>query len=287
MVTDLFSHRTKAGGELEALYHSKLEEMSVNYESLKIETSFGNTNIILAGQEGKPPLVLLPGACTGAPMAIEALLGLKDDFRIYAIDIGEVQKLNAEISLSPRNNSYGQWMFEILSRLNIRQVILVGISFGGFISWKTLVFEERRIAKTFLITPSGIINGHSWKLFRKVVLPWKLYQWRKQSKYIHRMLESLVTQPDEDVFSFLSNVFLHFEADFLSMPLIKKEEAQRIKTPVCLIAADDDVLFPGLKMLKRAQEIFPSLVEVLLLRNSKHVPGQPGYQQIIELIKKG
>ena len=270
---------------IERLYQNKLDELSITFELLKVETSFGNTNILLTGQQGKPPLVLVHGSNGCAPIAIEALIGLLDDYCVYAVDVVGQPNLSAGIRPSMQDNSYGQWMFEIMTRLNIQDVVLVGISFGGFISWKTLVLDERRILKSFLIVPAGIVNGNSLKTLWNVFFPITLYRWRRKMKYVHQFLKQLFTKEDEFAIAFLSEVFLHFKMDFSPIPLIKKEEAQRIKTPLSIIAADDDLLFPGVKMLRRAKEIFPSLNEVLLLKNSKHVPDRKGNEQIVELIK--
>ena len=50
-----------------------------------------------------------------------------------------------------------------------------------------------------------------------------------------------------------------FEMDFSPIPTIKESEAKKIKTPLTIIGADDDLIFPGEKLLKRAKSIFPSL----------------------------
>jgi len=280
-----FFDHPQAKKAIERLYQLKLDEISIVYELVTVETSFGNTNIILTGQAEKPPLVLLHGSNGCAPIAIEALVGLLEDFRIYAIDVVGQPNLSAETRPDMRDESYGQWMFEILTRLNIKDAILVGISFGGFISWKTLAFDDKRIAKAFLIVPAGIVNGNPIKAMRKVFLPMKLYKWRKQDKYVRQFLKELFTERDEFALTFLSEVFLHFEMDFSPIPCLKKEEAQSIKTPVHIIAADNDLLFPGKKMLKRAQKILPTLESTLLLEGSRHVPGRQGNEEIIEYIR--
>lgn len=280
-----FFNNQQAEKEVELLYHNKLDELGIGYEFQKIETSFEDTNIIMTGEEGKPPLVLLHGSNGCAPIAIEALVGLVKDFRIYAIDIVGQPNLSAATRPSMQNDDYGKWMFEILSRLNIWDAILVGISFGGFISWKTLVFDARRISRTFLIVPAGIVNGNPLKAFWKIFLPMKLYKWWKNKKYVHQFLNELFTENDEFAFSYLSKVFLHFEMDFSPIPLIKYNEAKKITTPIYVVAAGDDLLFPGRKMLKRIKKIIPSLDGNLLLENSKHVPNQDGNDQIIEFIK--
>ena len=280
-----FFSNPQAKKEVEQLYQNKLDELSITYEYLSIETSFGTTNIIKTGQSGKPPLVLLHGSNGCAPIAIEALIGLLDHFSIYAIDVIGQPNLSAEVRPSMQNNDYGKWMFEILTRLNIWDAILVGISFGGFISWKTLLIDEKRISKAFLIVPAGIVNGNPLKAMRKVFLPMKLYKWRKKAKYVRQFLGELFTEDDKFALAFLSTVFLHFEMDFSPIPVIKEEEAQLIKTPLHMIAADDDLLFPGEKMLKRAGAIFPSMSGHMLMKNSKHVPGQEDNERIVKLIR--
>lgn len=72
--------------------------------------------------------------------------------------------------------------------------------------------------------------------------------------------------------------------DFKSLPVIDSGKASRIQTPITLIAAQDDVLFPGRKMLKRAKRIFPSLKESHLIMDSKHVPGKAQNRMMEEII---
>jgi pimeloyl-ACP methyl ester carboxylesterase len=268
-----------------ALYQDKLDELAIIYELKKIETTFGDTNIIITGNKENPPLVLLHGSNGCAPVAIEALLGLEQHFRIYAIDVLGQPNMSAEERPSMKDDTYGKWMYEILTRLNLWNAILVGISFGGFISWKALNFDQRRIGKAFLIVPAGIVEGNPLKAIWKVFLPMKLYMWRKKEKYVHRFLNALFTDRDEFAIQFLSKVFLHFEMDFSPIPLIKTEEAAKIKTPMYFIAADGDIIFPGKKLIKRVASIFPNIQKNLLLKNSKHVPSAAGNQQIIEFIK--
>ncbi len=280
-----FFSSLQAQKEIENLYLQKLDALLISYEFLKIETSFCDTNIVLTGRKEGPPLVLLHGSNGCAPVAIEALIGLADYFRIYAIDVVGQPNLSAGCRPSMQDDTYGKWMYEILSRMNIRDAFLVGISFGGFIAWKSLIFDEKRFAKAFFIVPAGIVNGNPLKALWKVFRPMKLYMASKKTKYVQQFLDQLFTEPDRFAFTFLSQVFLHFTMDFSPIPLIKKEEAKRVKTPVTIIGAEKDLLFPGGKLLKRAEKIFPSLEKTLLLKKSKHVPGRADNDRIVALIK--
>jgi esterase/lipase len=79
-------------------------------------------------------------------------------------------------------------------------------------------------------------------------------------------------------------VFFNFKMDFTPVPLIHRREANSIKTPITLIAAKNDIIFPGVKMIKRAKKILPSLKEVVLLEKSKHVQDSADNKQIVNLI---
>tara|TARA_R110001606_G_scaffold160907_1_gene304879 strand:- start:1142 stop:1402 length:261 start_codon:yes stop_codon:yes gene_type:complete len=72
--------------------------------------------------------------------------------------------------------------------------------------------------------------------------------------------------------------------DFTPVPVIKKEEAQLIQTPITIFAAKKDIMFPGSKMLKRAKKIFPSLRTTVLLENSKHVQNSSDNEKIESMI---
>ena len=105
-------------------------------------------------------------------------------------------------------------------------------------------------------------------------------------KYVHQFLRALFTERNEFSAAFLSKVFLHFESDSTSTPIITEQEAQIITTPIHIIAAEKDLLFPGKKVIKRAQQIFLSLESSLLLENTRHIPGLQANKEIVEVIRR-
>ena len=103
-------------------------------------------------------------------------------------------------------------------------------------------------------------------------------------KHIRRFLSEIFTDDDPFALAFLSQVFLHFEMDFTPVPVISKKEAGRIRTPVTLFAAKQDLVFPGERMIKRAKRIFPSLRQAVLFEDSKHVQARVHNDQIEKFI---
>jgi len=95
-------------------------------------------------------------------------------------------------------------------------------------------------------------------------------------EYIEKFLSVVFTERYEFAVKFLSKVFLYFDMDFTPVPTLSRSEAKRIKTPITLIAAKNDILFPGVKMIKRAQKMLPSLKESILIEKSNHVQSKKG-----------
>ncbi|MCB0501838.1 MAG: alpha/beta hydrolase [Bacteroidetes bacterium] len=269
------------------LYDQKLDSLHTPYEYLTVETSFGTTNIIACGDEKHPPILLFHGANGCAPIALETYPKLYQKFRVYAVDVLAQPNKSAETRLSMKDTSYGQWVHELITKLDLESVTMAGFSFGGLVILKALEYDESKIAEVFLSAPAYIVNGNPFKALFKVFLPMKRYMTTKNPKFVEQFLAELFTDRDEFAIQFLSKVFLEFEMDFTPVPVIDSKKANRITTPINIFAAQHDILFPGKKMLKRAQKIFPSLRSGQLLMDSKHVQSKTQNRMIEEIIMKG
>lgn len=257
--------------EILNLYDEKLSELNIKYNYRSVETSYGKTNIIVTGEPTNPPIIIIHGSNGCAPIALETYANLSSQYLVYAIDVLAQPNKSAETRLSMKDDSYGKWVNEVIDQLDLTNVTLAGFSFGGLIILKTLEFKEEKIKAVFLSAPAYIVNGNPLKALFKVFIPMKRYMKTKKVKYVERFLAELFTERDEFAIKYLSKVFLHFEMDFTPVPTISRKKANAIKTPITLIGAKNDLLFPGVKMIKRASKIFPSLQNHLLLEHSKHV----------------
>ena len=179
---------------------------------------------------------------------------------------------------------YGKWLIEVVIKLRLKDVTLVGFSFGGFISLKALEFNETPIRQVFLISPVYIVNGNPLVGLFKMFIPLKRFIKTNNQKHIKKVLDVLFTEYDDFALIYMSHTFQHCNMDFSPLPVINKNSANNIKTPISVFAAEKDILFPGKKMIKRAKDIFPSLEEVVLFEGSKHVPGLKDLKSTEELI---
>lgn len=275
---------TESKKEIIDLYFQKLQSLKIDYEFLTVETSYGNSNIIITGHSNNPPLVLVHGENSCAPMALESLTGLENKFRIYAIDVLGQPNLSDEVRLDKKSDDYGKWMYEIISRLTIYNFYLVGISFGGFISLKFLAYDDTRISKAFLIKPTGIIKVNILKQLTNIMLPLKTYLFRKNKRCLKKYLKHIEVSEKSTRSKYLMKLLLNYRMNYATAPLISAREAQNITTPLSFISGKNDLVYPGIKLLKRAKAIFPSLIQVVLLENATHVTNKEAIIQIKELI---
>jgi pimeloyl-ACP methyl ester carboxylesterase len=268
------------------LYNQKLNKLNIEYSEKNIETTFGATNIIITGDTKKPPLLLIHGTGGCAPLILESFPNLSSKYCVYAIDVLSQPNKSAENRLNMMSLDYGKWIVEIIENLKLTKVTLVGFSFGGFISLKTLEYNETLVKEAFLIAPVYIVNGNPLLGLFKMFIPLKKFIKTNNSNYIKKVMNVLFTEYDDFAITFLSNSFMHCNMDFSPLPTISKQKAQKIYTPITIIAAEDDLMFPGKKMIKRAKRIFPSLDEVILLEGSKHVPNSKDFKTVEDIILK-
>ncbi len=270
--------------EVLSLYDQKLEDLKIDFEYLNVETSFGKINIIATGDASNPPIIIIHGSNGCAPIALETYPNLSKRFRVYAVDVIAQPNKSAETRPSMKDDSYGKWMNEVIDQLNITDVTLAGFSFGGLVILKTLENDESKIKEVFLSAPAYIVNGNPLNALFKIFIPMRRYMRSGKPKFVEAFLKDVFTDRDEFAIKYLSQVFQHFKMDFTPVPIIDKEKARLIKTPITLISAKHDVIFPGEKMIKRATQIFPSLKESVLLKNSKHVQSSQDNRFIENLI---
>lgn len=270
--------------EILSLYNQKLNELGIDYTYQVVDTSYGKTNLIVTGSAANPPLIIIHGSNGCAPIGLETYPNLSSKYQVFAIDVLAQPNKSAETRLSMKDDSYGIWMNEVIDTLALNDVTLVGFSFGGLVILKTLIHNGDKIKEVFMAAPAYIVNGNPLRALIKMFIPMKRYMSTQNPKHVEKFLYEIFTDRDEFAIQYLSKVFIHFDMDFTPMPVITKKEAKAITTPITLIGAKNDVVFPGKKMLKRASKILPTVKKAILLENSKHVQNRVDNQLIEALI---
>lgn len=269
-----------------SLYNQKLNELNIDYSEESVETKFGATNVIITGNVKNPPLLLIHGTGGCAPLILESFPNLSSKYCVYAIDVLAQPNKSSENRLDMKSLGYGEWLTEVIILLGLKDVTFVGFSFGGLILLKTLEFNERLIKHVFLIAPVYIVNGNPIKNLVNVFIPLKSFLKNGKQKCIKKVMHALFSEYDDFGLTFMATTFQNCNMDFSPLPIISKQSAKHLTTPITIIAAEQDIMFPGRKMMKRAKRIFPSLHDIVLLEDSKHVPNSTNFKSIEDLVLK-
>lgn len=273
--------KSKEGKEkIITLYNQKLNELNIEYSEKLVETKFGFTNVIITGNTKNPPLVLIHGTGGCAPQILDSFPNLASQYCVYAVDVLAQPNKSAENRLEMKSLDYGKWLIEVIVKLRLKHVTLVGFSFGGFISLKALEFNETPIKQVFLIAPVYIVNGNPLLSLYKMFIPLKRFIKTNNQKYIKKVMSALFSEYDDFALRYMSTTFQYCNMDFSPLPIISKNSGKNIKTPISIFAAEKDIMFPGRKMIKRAKRVLSSLKSVILLEGSKHVPSNKGFKEI-------
>ncbi|MBO3116418.1 alpha/beta hydrolase [Winogradskyella sp. DF17] len=282
----MFFKSKEGKDEIITLYNQRLNTLNIDYSEKTLETKFGATNVLITGNAKKPPLLLIHGTGGCAPLILESFSNLSSTYCVYAIDVLAQPNKSAENRLDIKSLEYGEWLTDVIIALGLKDVTLVGFSFGGLIALKTLEFNERLIKRVFLIAPVYIVNGSPFVGLFKMFIPLKKFIKTNNQQYIKKVMNVLFSEYDDFAIQFMATTFQNCNMDFSPLPVIQKGSAKEIKTPITVFAMEKDIMFPGKKMVKRAKRIFPSLHDIVLLEDSKHVPNTKNFKLIEKLILK-
>ncbi len=278
----------QAKTDLMNLYDEKLKDLQIDYTNIDVDTKFGRTRVVKTGNSKGKKIVMFHGYNAGAPITLEAIKGILDKYCFYVIEtIGQATK-SEETIMNIKDNSFALWVDEVLEKLEIKKVNVVGISYGAFIVEKLITYKPQRIEKCILVVPSGIVNGNIWKSTKKLTFPLIRWSITKKEKHLKSFLSAFVPTEDDFLFQMLSLIMKGVKLDTRIPKLLKPKEVENFKAPVYVIAAKDDIYFPGEKIAQRSKELFSNLKEVHLLENSKHMPSKNSYpiiqKKIVEWI---
>ena len=276
----------QAKSELMQLYDEKLASLNIPYNEIDIKTQFGNTRIIQVGKPSGKPIVLLHGYNAGSPLTLEAVKELTDDYVFYAIDtIGQTTKSD-ETHMNIKDDSYAIWLDEVLEKLHLEQTHIIGISYGAFILQKLMVYKPQRIEKSILVVPSGIVNGNIWESLTKLTLPLIKFKIKKTDTNLKKFISAFTPKNDDFIFKLLRAIMHGVKMDTRIPTLLKKKQVEHYNKPVYVIAASNDIYFPGQQVIERCRLLFNNFQDAYILEHSNHMPGRETYPIIQSKIKE-
>ena len=172
-------YKSEAGGrQILETYDSLVRQWGVETHEEDVQTQYGKTHLITAGNPVDPPLVLFHGV--GDDAALMWLVNARDlakHFHIIAVDtMGGPGK-------SEPNDSYYKdfdqttWIDGILESKGLARVYIVGVSNGAYLTQRYTATRPDRVIKALCMAGSIAVKGAKSPMWRmmKVFLPEALF----------------------------------------------------------------------------------------------------------------
>lgn len=252
-------------------YDRTLSLWKVPHESVRVETGFGSTHVIVCGPEDGTPLVLLHGFGFGASMWYANIESLAREHRVFAIDvIGEFNK--SVISRHFRKKSdYADWLSEVMDRLGLEQADWMGHSNGGWHCLNFAIHAPHRVKRLVLLAPAASFTSFSLQFPVRLLAANLLKTRRVIVDFCGKWFIAKGNEVSENLFDQFYYGLKGFKWKYkiLVPSVFSEEELARIQAPCLLLVGDQEVIYRPGKALRQARKRIPH-IRSALIANAGH-----------------
>ena len=268
-----FVYKNKNSMEgMHRFYDRAMESLGISYREEYIETSYGTTHIIFAGDESKPPVFTLHGGNGITPINLKLFKPLLKDYRIIAPDvIGMPGKSEPNRNLNTYREDFGHWEREILDILGIDRINFVVSSYSAAMLLSLAKVAPGRIDKAALLVPSGITHGPLLPIMTGMSIPFIKYYYSPSQNSLSSIMEIMSSRDDEICLEFFDIMMSTYKMEMRPPKEYNKNELAGFHSPVIVFASDEDIFFPANRVFPKAMKLFCN-TPMLCRIGGKHMP---------------
>lgn len=292
-----FLYRSEAGYHiLQKWYDTATAAFNVPLSSRYVSTRYGQTHMLVAGDDAAPPLVLISGYGAGAPLWREQIEYFSASRRVYAVDnVGQPGKSAPNVP-NLLDDSWPQWLNDVFDALEIDQPDLASVCLGGWVGMRYAALYPNRLRRLILLSPVGIAP---FKIYWRSGVPLILNMRNNPDAAGQRLIRMVFMPPNrinnakkfnKEVLNALSLVVKHYNAGALAgmsakpnlaeigrgiralLKFVRGESGKtlaKIQSPTLLIIGEHEAIFDPHKAAKRAQKFMPRL-QVEIVSEASH-----------------
>lgn len=233
------------------------------FEQRSIETAYGKTFILSAGQESNPPVILLHGSCSNSAFWFPEIMALSNRYRVYAVDILGEAGNSEEYRPDLDSDVFALWMRDVFHALNIEKAVLIGNSLGGWMGLKFAAAFPEHVSKLILIAAAGLAEVR-----RQFLLD--VEQTRQEDGTVP-MTPDIIGEYNipREVLDFM-NLIVQSYNPIQTLPVFEDEPLLRLTMPVLFIDGENDAIIDAKASAQRLARLLPS-AEIRLIPNTGHV----------------
>jgi pimeloyl-ACP methyl ester carboxylesterase len=256
-----------------AFYDRRAARWPVPSETRTVPTSFGETFVRISGPEGAPPLVLLPGMSSSGLMWETLIEPLARRYRTYAVDsVADVGRSVPSRDIAS-TAEFAQWLDELFAALDLRDVRLVGMSYGAFVAANMALLRPERLRRVVWLSPAAVIARVSI-LWVVLALLSGLSRWIHR-RFTHWMFADALRSPEgrriaEELIDDTQVMIRCYERRPIVTPTrMRDADLRRIQVPTLLLVGENETVLSARRAMRRVAAVAPQ-VRAELVPNAGH-----------------
>lgn len=270
MSANALSFKSPAGAaEYLQAYNAVLTLWPVAHESHYIETSHGVTHVVTAGPEGAPPIVLLHAYAFSSAEWYANVEALSANHRVYAVDV--MGDMNQTVMKRPfkQRAELAVWLRELFDALGIAKAVLMGHSYGGWLTLNFAMQYPERLTKIVLLAPAAsfvpMVGQFTLRRILAFILPkWFLPAFGRWSVAPGNPVPVLLLEQMR-----VAMRQYKFTSMVLQPDVYTDAELAQIKTPALVVVGEHEVIYNPAKAVERAQRTVAGL-QVRMIPGASH-----------------
>ncbi|MFI6708484.1 alpha/beta fold hydrolase [Nonomuraea sp. NPDC050478] len=229
-------------------------------EEFDVETRFGVVHVYRAGVERGEPIVLLHGHGANFSNWYPQIEAFGEHHPVYAIDTIDDPGRSVQHTVVKDSRDNAAWVNEVLERLGLDRVHLVGLSYGGWLTLNQAVYGAERLASVTLLDPGGLqkvplrfLAGTIGGLFA-MLLPRRCRPWFARVLANHALIA-----PARLMAPIVLSSRTYRPSYRPAARPFTDEELSSIRVPALVLLAGRSMLLSPHKALRRASALIPGV----------------------------
>jgi pimeloyl-ACP methyl ester carboxylesterase len=238
-------------------YNQILSAFPLN--QIYVETAFGKTFVLEAGNPQNPAIVLLHGSCSNSAAWLGDIPALLERFHVYAVDILGEPGNSEENRLNINNDEYPRWLNDVLNGLNIDKAIIMGNSMGGWLSLHFATAFPNRTSALVLLAPSGIIPPKKSFMTQTADI-------NSSPNGAAAVNESIMGDESipKEVRDYMNLIMENFNPIIDPLPVLTDIQMHVLTMPILFVAGTNDITMDNEKAAERLLKHVPQAIVKLL-----------------------
>lgn len=232
---------------------------SFPFQQRYIDTTFGKTFLLEAGEKEAPAVLLLHGSCSNSAFWFGEMLALPQAYHVCAVDIPGEAGNSEDNRLDLKTEAYADWLKEVADALGIGRTAIVGNSLGGWMALRFAVSYPDSVEKLALIATSGLSKQN----------PATLDTTNEGQAELEGEVKESAKLPEE-VEAFINLILEGYLPIREELPVFSDDQLRILTMPALYVAGENDVMTDTKAAVNRIEAILPQ-AETHLLKNTGHI----------------